>query len=49
MKKLKTIVMKLVSFLPALALITGIVTANSACVSLFHQPKIPQGLNKYRK
>lgn len=49
MKKIKRILAKFSSFLPALALIIGIISANSACVSMFHQPETPDGINKYRR
>ncbi len=39
---------KISAFLPALALIVGILSTNSACYSLYYQPEVPSGFDKYR-
>ncbi len=49
MKNIKKIVAKLSAFVPALALIMGIITVNSACVTLYHQPETPDAMNEYRR
>lgn len=46
---MKDIVAKLSALVPALALIIGVISANSACVTFFYQPETPAELNKYRK
>ena len=48
MKKIKSFVTKISRFLPALALVIGILSTNSACYSLYYQPEVPSGLDKYR-
>lgn len=42
------IIMKISTFLPALALIASIASVNSACYTLYHQPKVPASLDSYR-
>ena len=49
MKKLKTIMAKVAALLPALALVMGVISANSACVSMFHQPETPEAMNAFRR
>ncbi len=45
----KKIIKKIASFLPALALIVGVIAANSACISYYYQPETPDAINAYRK
>lgn len=46
---MKKILTKLASLLPALAMIAGIASLNSACSLIYHQPEVPSSLDKYRK
>lgn len=48
MQKIKNFIMKFGSAFAALALIVGISTANSACTILWHQPKEPAAMNKFK-
>lgn len=48
MQKIKNFVMKFGSSFAALALIVGISTANSACDIIWHQPKEPEAMNKFK-
>ena len=49
MKNIKKIVESMSAIVPALALIMGIVAANSACFTFFHQPETPDAMNEYRR
>ncbi len=46
---MKKILTKLASILPALAMIVGVASLNSACSLTYHQPEVPTSLDKYRK
>lgn len=48
MLKLKNFIMKFGSTFAALALIIGISTSNSACFIVYHQPKEPAAMNKFK-
>ena len=48
MKKIKTIVNKLSKYLPALALVVGVLASQSACLSYYYQPETPPQMDKYR-
>lgn len=49
MKKMKSIVAKLSAIVPAMALLIGVMSANSACVIFYHQPEVPSGMDAYRR
>ncbi len=49
MKKLKALASKLASVLPALALVLGVATLNSACFIAYYQPEVSSDLDAYRK
>lgn len=49
MKILKNLVVKLAVLLPALALMAGVASVNSACFTFYHQPETPEEMNAYRK
>jgi len=49
MKKLKILLMVFGGLLASLALSMGVASAHALCVYNFHQPKVPQGMNKFRK
>lgn len=46
---MKKFMIKVSSMLPAFALALGVMVLNSACVSTYHQPKISDSLDEYRK
>ncbi len=48
MQKIKNFIMKFGSSFAALALIVGISTSNSACSILWHQPKEPAAMNRFK-
>lgn len=48
MKKINDFIMKFGSSFAALALIIGISTSNAACGMIFHQPKEPKAMNKFK-
>lgn len=48
MQKVKNFIMKFGSTFAALALIVGISTANSACDIIWHQPKEPAAMDKFK-
>lgn len=48
MQKIKKFIMKFGSSFAALALIIGISTANSACNIVWHQPKEPEAMEKFK-
>lgn len=45
---MKKIIMKIATFLPAIAFVASIVSLNSACYTCFHQPEVPSALDSYR-
>lgn len=47
--RLKNLVFKLSGVLCTLALAVGTTSVNTACAGWFHQPKVPEGMNKYVK
>lgn len=48
MQKINNFLNKFGSAVAALALIVGISTANSACDIIWHQPKEPAAMNKFK-
>ena len=48
MKKFKNFIMKCGSTFAAIALIVGISTSNSACTIIWHQPKEPEAMDKFK-
>lgn len=46
---MKKLVMRFAPMLASLALFVGISSVNSPSYVIFHQPKVPVGLEKYRK
>lgn len=48
MQKFKNFIMKFGSSFAVLALIIGISNSNSACGMIFHQPKEPAAMNKFK-
>lgn len=47
--KFKNLMFKMSSVLCALVLTVGVSSANAACFAWFHQPKVPEGMQKYVK
>lgn len=48
MQKFKSFLMKFSSTFAALALMVGISASNSACAIIWHQPKEPEAMNKFK-
>ncbi len=46
---MKKFVMRVAPMLASLALFIGISSVNSPSYTIFHQPKVPAGLEKYKK
>ncbi len=46
---MKKIVMRIAPMLASLVLLVGVSSVNSPSVLIYHQPKVPTGLEKYRK
>ena len=46
---MKKLIEKLSTLLPALALLIGIGTINSACYLYYYQPEVPEEMDAYRK
>jgi len=49
MGKFKGIVLKWGSLLASLALLVGVTASSQVCWWWFHQPKVPQGMDKFIK
>lgn len=49
MKRFKKIALWSARILPALALIMGVISSKSVCISYYHQPKVPSEFNLYRR
>lgn len=48
MQKIKKLILKAGSSFAVLALAIGIMTSNSACLMVFHQPEEPEAMNKFK-
>lgn len=48
MQKIKNFIMKFGGAFSALALMIGISASNSACFIVYHQPKEPVAMNKFK-
>lgn len=46
---MKKLIKKLSALLPALALLVGMGTINSACFLYYYQPEVPEEMDTYRK
>ena len=46
---MKKLVMRIAPVLASIALFVGVNSVNTPSVLIFHQPKVPIGLEKYRK
>ncbi|MDR1754820.1 MAG: cyclic lactone autoinducer peptide [Eubacterium sp.] len=49
MKIFKKILIKAGWVTASLALFAGVLSMNSACMMFFHQPKVPQDMDKFKK
>ncbi len=49
MGKIKGIALKWGSLVASLALFVGVTASTQACFWWFHQPKVPQGMEKFTK
>ncbi len=49
MEKLKLLLAKYGKAVSALALMIGVASVNSACLAFYHQPKMPEAMNSYKK
>ena len=49
MDKMKNVSKKREGLIASLALAVGVASVNSACYGWFHQPKVPQSMQKFKK
>lgn len=49
MKTLSLLIKKYAGVFAAFALTVGIASVNSACYAIFHQPKVPEAMDAYKK
>ena len=49
MQKMKAAAFKMATTVSSLALMLGVASAETLCVVWIHQPKMPQGMEKFRK
>jgi len=49
MAKIKSAVFKVGAMVCSLALLLGVSSAGAACAIAYHQPKVPAGMEKFRK
>lgn len=49
MKKLNSAVVKWAALLASLVLVVGSASMQACCVFWYHQPKVPQGMEKFKK
>ncbi|MGI6772988.1 MAG: cyclic lactone autoinducer peptide [Clostridiales bacterium] len=49
MKAMKKIAVKWGALIAAVALAVGTASVNSACVLFLHQPKVPEGMDRFKK
>jgi cyclic lactone autoinducer peptide len=49
MRKFQTVAMKMGGVVASLALILGVSSSQMACALWFHQPKVPEGMEKFKK
>ncbi|MDR2590568.1 MAG: cyclic lactone autoinducer peptide [Oscillospiraceae bacterium] len=49
MKRLNVLVLRFCGLIASLALIVGVSTTSTICFLMFHQPKVPEGMSKFRK
>ena len=49
MKQVKQAIIKIAGLMASFALVLGVTTATSACSWWYHQPKLPEGMDKFKK
>lgn len=49
MKKITNLFKKYAGVLAAFALTIGVASVNSACYLVYHQPKVPEAMDAYKK
>lgn len=49
MKKVSYLIKKYAGLLAAFALTIGVASVNSACFIIYHQPKVPESMNAFKK
>ncbi|MDR0914803.1 MAG: cyclic lactone autoinducer peptide [Oscillospiraceae bacterium] len=49
MKKFSSVLLKVSGLVASFALAAGVTTLSSACIFIFHQPKVPTGMEKFKK
>lgn len=49
MKKIEHFIQSHVNVLASLAMVFSVLAANSRCVCIYHQPSIPEGLQKLKR
>jgi len=49
MKKLRTLALRFGVMITSVALFMGSVSAQATCVAVYHQPKVPQSMEKFKK
>ena len=47
MKRIKGTLIRLGGLLASCALVLGVASTQAACIMIFHQPKIPQGMSRF--
>lgn len=48
MEKIKKVSISFLSLFASFAFVCGVITSNSACGMIFHQPKEPEVMNKFK-
>ena len=49
MCKVNSMFLKMGVLISSLALMLGVMSASVACAAWFHQPKVPEGMEKFKK
>lgn len=49
MSKTNKLSARFAEIIAAIALLMGIVSVNSTCYCWYHQPKVPQGMQRFKK
>lgn len=49
MKKVSNFIRRYAGVFAAFALTIGVASVNSACYIIFHQPRVPEAMNAYKK
>ena len=49
MGKVKSMFVKMATMISSLAIVAGVTSVDALCVAWFHQPKVPQGMEKFKR